>query len=141
MPHPTFSGKEIEITFDSVVARFKSIAVEIMHDDRIINPSDTYTIRRAGGTVDAKVTIVGYESDDSGAGNFALVAGMALANTAPSAIAWNGDDDSPGTRLPADFFTEWFPLSEWRVRNPKGGSGGPTDTAEWSVDLLPGFDD
>lgn len=140
MAHPTYSGKEFKITIDSVIHRFKSFSVDVMNDDRDTTPSDGHYVRRATGTMDAKITVTGYESDDSGAGTFALLAALALTNTAPSALSWTDDGTTPATRLPADFFTTHFPLSDWRIRNPKGGNGGPKDTAEWSCDLTPNHD-
>lgn len=140
MAHPTYSGKEVQITFGSVTLRFKSFEVKVMADKRDTTPSDSAYLRRATGTLDASMTIVGYESDDTGAGNFDYVAGLVLAQTAPSALSWTDDAGTPASKLPSDFFTTHFPLADWRVDEATGGSGGPTDTAEWSVTLSPNND-
>lgn len=136
-----YTGKDVKITFGTFTARFKSIAVEVMGNKFIANPSDTKTVRRGTATFDAKISIVGMESDEAGAGKFSKVAALVLSKEPPTNLAYTDAGTTPVSLLPANFFTEWFPLNRWRVDSAKGGSSGPENAAEWSAELSPNNDD
>jgi hypothetical protein len=141
MAHTLYTGKEVKITFGAVTKRFRSLEVSVTRADFDAQPSDSDTVRRGSGPADATMTIVGFDSDDANAGDFAEIAALVLSRTAPSALSWTDDDATPASKLPADFFTTYFPLADWRVTGVTGGSGGPSDPGQWSATLTPNHDD
>lgn len=131
-----YTGRDVVITYGDITARFKSIRIKVMGAKFEADASDTVVVQRGTGTLDASITIVGWDSDITGGGTFAVVAESVISKEAPSALSWTDTAGTPASKLAASFFT-LFPLSGWRTDSAEGGSAGPNDPADWTVELTP----
>lgn len=133
-----YTGKDVQITFGSFTAEFKSIEITVEAMSGSSPASDSAYDDKHFDHFNAGITLKGWEDGGTtGSGTFADVAALVLSRTAPSALSYTDTGGTPASMLPADFFSVHFPLAGWRVDKATGGSGGQSDASEWTAELSP----
>ncbi len=139
MPQEFFIGRDCALSIAGVTHNFSSVRVALSTEATEFNPLDSGRKMRKVASVDASITLEGYQSTATGGGNFALLGQALLNQTTISAITWTDTAGTPVTQLPADFFdtVKGFPVSTWRVTGAEGGPSGQTSATMWSATLTP----
>ena len=137
MPNSVYLGSNFNIVFDAMTSNvgWNELTIEESQETAPAKPAASKFMRRAAKCYDAKITVKGFASDDSGKLKLATVHG--LLGKAPSALTVTDDAGTPVTQLRAAFFTD-YPLTAWRV--DKVNATLNDEPSEWSIELLPNYD-
>lgn len=136
MPLPIYTGEDVQINIHGKTKRLKGIDIQIMRAKFAASASDSDVEERGSGRLDAKITVTGWDSDDTDAATFAQVAELVITQGTLTALSWTDKGTTPASRLPASF-TSKFPLAKWRVDDASGGSADANKPGEWKISLTP----
>lgn len=136
MPLPIYTGEDVIININAITKRLKGIDIQIMRAKFEASASDADVEERGSGRLDAKITLTGFDSDDTNAATYAQVAELVITQGTLSALSWTDKGTTPASRLPASFAAK-FPLAKWRIDDAAGGSADANKPGEWKITLTP----
>ncbi len=136
MAHDAYTGKDVVLTFTAAVTKWKSIRIEETSEKASTTCATDSFAHRVTKYRDAKITIRGLDTDNSGGLNFGEV--QTLIGTNPSSLTFTDDAGTPASKLRSGFFTD-YPTAKWVVDDVSGEWS--EDPADWEVVLTPNNDD
>lgn len=136
MAKSRYTGKDVTVSFSdgtsTISTYWKRFAVEVSSTKAESTSADSEIVTRVTKQRDAKITMTGIDTDD--ANGLSLKEVLSLQGRDVSAITFMDKEGTPGSKLPANFWTI-FGTTNWRVDDVSAEySEDPTD---WSITLTP----
>lgn len=136
MAQDFYLGSDTLISVNGKSSKFRSMRISLPDREATFEPLDDDGIYRRALTPDPTITLEGFESDASLAGNFATWVDARLSQAPISSLTWTNKGTSPASRIPTSFFTK-YPVSSWCVASVDGGPSGQLEATMFSVTLKP----